>query len=81
MHGCLRVGFSGTQDGVWELGLVGGIREMIGFDAETIMLFINDTALALNGAVEEVAGIELNSRFGGVNFHDTPGLGFAHTKG
>src|SRR5436853_4044348 len=45
------------------------IREMLGLERETIAEMIDGAAFASDAAVQEVSGVELDSRLGGGNFH------------
>ena len=69
MHSQMRVFFTWFQNDRRELGLVGRIRVMLGFEAETIVLIV-DSAFTLVGAIKEVSGIKLDSGLGGEYFHE-----------
>src|SRR5438270_11300678 len=49
--------------------MVRRIREMLGLERETIAEMIDGAAFASDAAVQEVSGVELDSRLGGGNFH------------
>ena len=44
---------------------------MLSFQAQSVSMFIDHSALAGNGAVEEIARVELQTWFCGMHFHDT----------
>ncbi len=58
-------GFAGVQGGGGELWLVGGVGEVLSFEAEAGVLEVGPAGLAGELAVEEVAGVELNAGLGG----------------
>ena len=49
-----------------KLGWLGRVGEVLGFEAEAAALDVFCAALAGEGAVEEVAGVELDAGFGGL---------------
>ncbi len=51
------------------MAFVGGIGEVLGFEAEAVTVFIDLTALSDVGTVKKITGIELYSRFCCVDFH------------
>ena len=55
--GQVAVGFSGAKNGAWEIGLIRGIRETLGFEAEAGVFF-----------GEEIPGVELDARLVGGDF-------------
>jgi len=80
----LFVEFTGAEDGVGlfpPIGMMDGIRELLGFEAEGGMLRIGSSTFTLERAVEEVAGVELQAGFGGVHFEGTSAGGFDNAGG
>ncbi len=75
MHSQVRIFITRFQDYRRKAGLVRRIGEMLRFEAEAIVLVV-DCALAFIGAIQEVSGIELNSRLGGGNFHNSASIWF-----
>ena len=57
-----------------EFGLIRGIREMLGLQAEAVAIVIDLSAFAHIGPVEEIAGIELEPRFGREDLHRATAL-------
>src|SRR5262249_57611619 len=53
-----------------ERGLVGRVGEVLRLQAEGVALLVAVSALAGDGAVEEVAGVELYARLGREDLHD-----------
>lgn len=71
---------AGAQDGRGEVWLVGGIGEVLGFEAEAAVFAVGDAGGTLVFAVEEVAGVELHAGFGGVDFQHAAGRRFAEPR-
>src|SRR4051812_47741609 len=65
---------------VWELRLIRRIREMLRFQAERAVLDIG-AAIAVDGTVEKVAGIQLHATLRGLNFHDASAGGIFDSRG
>src|SRR5262245_57243141 len=57
------------QDRRWEVGFVGGIREMLCLEAESVARVIDFAFLSFKASVEEIADIELDARFRRQNLH------------
>ena len=55
--------------------MVGGVGVVLGFEAEAKALDVGRSAVAGEGSVEEVSAVELDSGFGGHDFHIATGLG------
>src|SRR6267154_1413473 len=72
---------AGVQDRRGEFRLVGGIGKVLGFQAEGGAFGIGEPALANSCAVEEIAGIKLDARLGGPDFHDAAGSGLEDARG
>src|SRR5881394_3780245 len=53
---------------------------MLGFQTEGAVLVVS-AAVALNGAIEKVAGVELHARLGGEYFHHAAAGWIAHDGG
>ena len=68
-----RVGpedFSGPEHGGGELGVGGAAGEMLRFQRKTAVFLQRNAALARGGAVlQEIAGVELHARLGGIHLH------------
>ena len=62
------VGFSGAQDGAGKSGLVGGVGEVFGFEAEGGAVGVFHAAFADDGAIQEVATVELDGGLVGQDF-------------
>ena len=80
----LFVNVAGAEDGIGlfpPIGMMDGIRELLGFQAEGGVLFVDCSTFTLERAVEEVAGIELEAGFGGVHFKGTSAGGFDNAGG
>lgn len=56
----------------WWLYLIDSIRPVLGLEAETRVLGINWSTLALQCAIQEVARVKLDPRLGGVHFQYPP---------
>src|SRR3569833_1933952 len=65
----LVVGLAWLLDRGGELGMVGGVREVLRLQAEGVALLVDLLALALDRSVQEVAGVALHSRLGREDFH------------
>ena len=61
------VGLSRTEDGRRPLGLIGRVRILLGLEADAVTLVVHDALLAGDGAVEEVAGIDLDAGLVGID--------------
>ncbi len=81
MDGGLGIGLARAQHHTGEVGLVGGIREVIRFEAEGIVLIVDHATFSGEGAVEEVAAVELDAGFGGGDFEDTASGGLGDPGG
>ena len=81
------VGLAGFELGGGEGGVVGGIGVVLGFEAEAEVLGVGGSGFSFQGAVEEVAGVELDAGFGGGDGEDSSGGrvvdfgGFLHGSG
>lgn len=51
------------------------------FEAEAGVLFVDSSSFACQGTVEEIAGVELESRLSGVDFEDASAAGFENACG
>ena len=54
--------------------MIGGVWEVLGFQAESGAKRIGFAGFAANGEVEEIAGVELDAGFGGEDFEDAAGV-------
>ena len=54
--------------------MIGGVREMLRFQAKTGMFMVNLAGFALQGPVHGVPGKELYPRLCGIDFHLPPAL-------
>ena len=61
------VGLSGTEDRRRPLGLVGRVGILLGLEADAVALVVHDALLAGDGAVQEVAGVDLDAGFVGID--------------
>lgn len=77
----LGVGLSRIQSGTWEVRLVRRVRIVLGLKGERAPVWINLASLALDRAVEEVAGVELHARFIGEQLQVATGLRVADFGG
>ena len=68
------VGLAGVEADGGEGGDVGGVGEVLCFEAEGGAEGVEGAALAFLCGVEEVAGVELDAGLGGVDGHDAAGL-------
>ena len=59
VHSFVPVGFPGAQDGLRIFRTVDAVREGLRFQTEAAAAGIANAALAVRGAVEEIAGIKL----------------------
>ena len=57
------------QNSRWPMRLVRSIRIMLCFQTYSSTLRIYNAILTLNRSVQEITGINLNTRFIGINFH------------
>jgi len=64
---------AGSQDGGGEAGVVGGIGEMLGLHAKGGTAGIGFAGLAVDAAVEKIAGVKLEAGLGGEHFEDAAG--------
>ena len=71
----------GVQDRGGEAWLVGRIGEVLGFEAEGAVFAVWLVGFSADGAVEEVAGVELDAGLGGVDFHGAAGGEFVDGGG
>ena len=67
------VGLTRFKDDGRPLGLVGAVGIVLGLQAETYTLLIDEAFLSRHCTVKEVAGINLDTRFIGVNFQGNAG--------
>lgn len=81
MDGGLRVGLARAQHDAGEVGLVGGVGEVIRFEAEGIVLIVDHAPFSGERAIEEVTAIELDAGFRGGDFEDPAGGGFCDPRG
>src|ERR1051326_5440825 len=66
------VGLSRFQDHGWKLGLVGRIGKMLWLHAKAVAELINPAVFAFQSPIKKIAGIELQTRFGGEDFEHAP---------
>ena len=76
MDGGVGVGFTRIEDHRGEIRLVYGIGEVLGLQAESVVLMVDFARLSGEFSIEEIAGVELDTGFGGGDFHDASGCGF-----
>src|SRR5690242_10300877 len=69
------VGLAGAQDRGREVGVVGGVGEVLGLEGEGVALAVGLLADAQESAVEEVAAVELDAGLVGVYFDGAAVLG------
>ena len=69
------VGFSRAENHGRPVGLVRGIRIVLGFQADGVALFVLHAVLSGDGTVEEVAAVYLEAGLAGVHHHRDAGLG------
>ena len=81
MYGGVSVLVAGMEDAGGEIGDIRGVGEELGFEAEAVVFLVGLAGFAGDGAIEEVSGVELDARQGGVNFHDAAGGGFVDGGG
>jgi hypothetical protein len=72
------VGLTRIQLDGGKTGMIGGIGVVLGLHAKAVAEIVLFASLAPNGAVEEIAGIELQARFGGEHLQDTAAGGLSH---
>src|SRR5699024_2241073 len=75
VHGLLFVLLTGLEHGGGEVGVVGGVGEVLGLQAEAPALVVGSAVLAHRAAVHVVAGVELHAGGGGVHLHGDAGGG------
>ena len=69
------VGLAGTEDRRRPLRLVGRVGILLGLQADAVALVVHDALLTGDGTVEEVAGIDLDAGFVGIDLQvDARGL-------
>src|SRR3546814_16050917 len=51
-----------------EIGVIGGVGKFLGLEGDTITHAVKVALLADIGPVEEIAGVDLQTRFGGEHF-------------
>lgn len=61
-----------------EVGLIDRVGPVLGLQAETAVLRVDRSTLALQGAIQEVARVKLDSRLGGVHLQDPPAAAMMH---
>lgn len=67
--------------GVWGMAhLVDSVRPVLGFQAESRVLGVCNSAFAPQGAIQVVPSVKLDARLGGVNFHG-PASGWVASPG
>src|SRR5262249_59610190 len=64
----------------WEVRVIDGIREVLGFQAESRVLLVHNAASSGLLAVEEIAGVKLHSRLGCIHLHHAARLRIAHPR-
>ena len=64
------VGFAGAQNGIGEGFLIRGVRVDLGFQAETVAVFVVDVVASGEAAIKVVACVELNAGLVGKYFQD-----------
>lgn len=67
---------TGIELGGGKLREIGGIGEVLGFEAKAGMALVEATVFAAEGAVEIIGGVELNAWLGGIDLHAASGFGF-----
>ena len=70
---------SGFQDGRWEIGLVGGVGEKLGFQTETMSGTVGAAAFSGTFFRDVIGGVEMNTGKGGTDFQGNAadgGMGF-----
>ena len=75
------IGFSREEKGFRERSLVWGIRKMLCLQTKAVILFINLSALACDGTVQEISRVELDSRLIGKYFHYSSGTRIEYACG
>src|ERR1700758_5282294 len=61
--------------------MIGGVREMLCFEAKCRVSRISDSSLALDRTIQEIAGIELETRFCRQHLKYTPACRVVHLGG
>lgn len=80
VNGGLDVGFAWAQGRRWELLLVGGVGEGLGFEAKSGAVIVDLPALAF-GAIEEVSSVKLNAGLCRLYDESPPACGFRDDRG
>ena len=75
------VGLSGTEDHRRPLGFVGGVGIVLGLEADGGALVVHDALLAGDGAVEEVAAVDLDAGLVGEDLEVDAGGGAVKLRG
>src|SRR4051812_38053288 len=75
------VGLTGPQNRRREVRVVGGVREVLGLEGEGVALAVGLVANAEEGAVEEVAAVELGAGLVGVHLDRAAVLGLPEAGG
>lgn len=75
------VGPAGGQDGAGEVGVVDGVGEMLGLQAEAAAVRVGLPGFAGEGAVEEIAAVELQAGFGREHLEHAAGVRFVQARG
>jgi len=70
------VALARSQDRGWETRLVGRVRIVLGFQAKSIALLVDVPLLSGDGAVQEIARVELHARFCRGNLQGAPAVWF-----
>ena len=69
------VGFPRPEKRVWKLRLVGAVRKVLRFQTQSALPRIGTAGFSGQGTIEEVCGVELESRLIGKDLHH-PAAGF-----
>ena len=81
MHGLVGVNLSRLQENGREVRLVDRIREVLGLEANPMVLLVFLAALTDVGAVEIVPGVELDTRLRGQDLEQTTGARVIERRG
>ena len=77
----MAVFLAGAQDGRGKARFVRGVREELGFEREAVRLAVGAARRAVERAIQEVAGIELNAGLGGLHGQCAAGTGVRQERG
>src|SRR5208337_5548190 len=72
---------SRAQHGRGEFRVIGRIGIVLRFQAECLPFAVGDAVLALEGAIQKIARVELDRRLGGPDLHHTPSNRLVHFRG